>query len=525
MNPALPAAATRRPPWYLVLPAGAAAVGTVLPILYLILRALDAEPQQLATLILRSRNLVLFGNTIALTLGVLTACAVLALPLAWLTVRSDIKHKRLLTFMGVLPLAIPGYVMAYSLISLGGNYGFLARIFDWVVPRPRGYMGALAALTLYTYPYLFLNLRAAFLGLDPALEESSRSLGYTSMQTFLHVTLPHLKPAFLAGGVVISLYVLGDFGAVALMRFEVFSYAIYTQYSSAFNRVYAAWLSLMLLTMSLSVVLLEGRLLGRAKLARVATGVARKGRSVRLGWWRPATYLYLTLLFGASLGLPAVVLTYWLTLSPPSIEPLRFAGVFMRSAAASAPAAVVAGLFALPIAYIRIRYPSRISRTIERLSYVGYAIPPLALALAMVFFSLRSAPWLYQTLPLLVLAYSLNFLALAIGPIRSSLLQSSPRLEEAARSLGRTRFEAFVFTVLPSLRRGILAGMVLVFVIAMKELPITFLLAPTGYLTLSVSVFGRTSEALLAEAAPYAAAIVVFSSLFVGLMLKYEGRH
>jgi iron(III) transport system permease protein len=104
------------------------------------------------------------------------------------------------------------------------------------------------------------------------------------------------------------------------------------------------------------------------------------------------------------------------------------------------------------------------------------------------------------------------------------LLQAPPRLEEAARSLGRGPVGAFFAVVFPQLRRGVLASATLVFVMAMKELPITFLLAPTGYTTLAVSVFSRTSEAMLAEAAPFAAAIVLFSSLFVSLLLTYEGR-
>jgi iron(III) transport system permease protein len=141
-----------------------------------------------------------------------------------------------------------------------------------------------------------------------------------------------------------------------------------------------------------------------------------------------------------------------------------------------------------------------------------------------VFFSLRSVPWLYQTTTLLVGAYVISFLALAIGPIRSALLQVPFRLEEAARSLGRRPFAAFFQTVFPIVRRPVLAATALVLMVAMKELPLTYLLAPTGYTTLAVRVFTRTSEAMLAEAAPFALAIVAFSSLFVGLLISYEGR-
>lgn len=98
------------------------------------------------------------------------------------------------------------------------------------------------------------------------------------------------------------------------------------------------------------------------------------------------------------------------------------------------------------------------------------------------------------------------------------------KLEDAARSLGYGALPAFIRTILPILRRGIIASVTLVFVMAMKELPMAFLLAPTGFTTLSVAVFSRTSEGMLAEAAPYAAAIVVLSSMFVGLLVRYEGQ-
>jgi len=133
-------------------------------------------------------------------------------------------------------------------------------------------------------------------------------------------------------------------------------------------------------------------------------------------------------------------------------------------------------------------------------------------------------PLLYQTLALLVLAYALHFLAEAIGPIRSALYQAPPRLEEAARSLGYNALQAFLRATFPLLRQGMLASMALVFLSAVKELPLTFLLAPAGYSTLSTRIWGYTSEAMFAEAAPHALLIVLFSAALVGLLLSQERR-
>ncbi len=509
----------------MLIPAIVAGIGTLVPIVYLALRAFDGDLATVQRLVLRERTWTLLVNTLSLTGGVLALTTVMAVPLAWLTVRSDLPWRRWVTILSVVPLAIPGYVVAYALISLGGSNGFVTQLTGTIVPRPSGYWGAVAALALYTYPYLFLNVRAALLGLDPSLEESARSLGHSSRAVVTRVILPQLRPALLAGWLVIALYVLGDFGVVALMRFEAFSYAIYLQYSSAFDRTYAALLSLLLLGLTLLIVATEGRLLGRRRYARTGSGSQRAVVITKLKGWAPLAYAYVALVLLAALGLPFLVLGSWILLAPPSLAAWQSVGeAFVRTASVAAPAAIVTALAAMPIAYLAARVRLRGSRVIERLAYLGYAIPPVSLALALVFFSLRTVPWLYQTTTILIVAYVISFLALAIGPIRSALMQVPPRLEEAARSLGRVPFVAFFQTTFPLIRRPVIAGTALVLMVAMKELPLTFLLAPTGFTTLAVRVFTRTSEGMMAEAAPFALAIVLFSSLFVGLLVSYEGR-
>lgn len=514
----------RRAPLHILIPSLTVALAMLLPLVYLVLRALQADPATVAELVLRARNLELLFNTLTLTAGVLALATIMALPLAWIVTRTDIRHRRLLTILAVVPLAVPGYVMAYALLGLGGHYGILTRIFGVEVPQIQGYWGATIALSLYTFPYLFLNLRSALLSLDGNLEESARSLGYSESQIFFRVILVQLAPSLMAGWLVIGLYVLGDFGAVALMRYEAFSYAIFTQYAGAFDRIYAAWLSLMLLAIALLFVMSESLVLKRRRLASVGRGQARPVRDRPLGRLRPLAWAYMTGVFVASIGLPILILGYWLLMSPPDLRFfLEVPATFARSAAAAIPAGILAAGLALPIAYYAVRYSSRFATMVERSAYVGYSIPPLTLALALVFFALQTAPALYQTLTLLIIGWTLATLALALGPIRSTLMQTRPNLEEAAHSLGHGPVSTFTQVVFPRLRRSMFASFALVFLFCMKELPITFLLAPTGYTTLAVTVFTRTSEGMMAEAAPFAAAIVLFSGISVGLVLNREG--
>jgi iron(III) transport system permease protein len=504
------------------LPAVLVVGGVLVPLGYLLLRAFQAEPDQLVDLVWRMRTLRLLGNTLGLAGGVLALSTALALPLAWLTTRAALPGRRLITLLGVLPLAVPGYVMAYVLLAATGTTGTLAETLGLVVPRLSGYPGALLALSLYTFPYLFLNLRTALLGLDPSLEEAARSLGASRWQTFVRVTLPQLRPAYYAGALLVGLHVLGDFGVVSLMRFETFSYALYLQYNASYDRIYAAWLALMLLALTAGALLLEARLLRGLLLHRAGAGTRRHGRRVDLGAWRGAAYGFVALLLAVAVVLPVVTVGYWMSTAGAAIDWADVGASLWHSVSASAPAAVVAGALAVPLAYLSVRQPSPWSRGLERIAYFGYATPPLAFALALVVFSLQTAPVLYQTLLLLIVAYALHFLAEAMGPVRSALYQAPPRIEEAARSLGRSPLQAFFAVTFPLLRRGLLVSVAFVFLSAMKELPLTLLLAPIGFEALALGAWGYSNEAMFGQAAPYALALIAFSALFVGLLLVQE---
>ncbi|MFT4150581.1 MAG: iron ABC transporter permease [Paracoccaceae bacterium] len=494
-----------------------------MPAAWLLLRALDADPADLVGIVFRARNAMLLANTLKLVAATLAIGTAIALPLAWLLTRSDIGHKRVLSYLAVLPLAVPGYVMAYALIGLSGYYGFLKHWFGVSMPPLYGLWGAALALASYTFPYIFLHLRAAFLGMDPALEETARSLGKSPWAIFRHVTLPQIWPALASGWLIVGLYVIGDFGAIALMRYEVFSYAIYTQYSGAFDRTYAAWLSLMLLGVTVVALRMQRAVL-RGRHARTGTGAARLARPVALGPWRWLALTGIALLMLCTIGLPLAVLAHWMRFGLEAVDWPAVAEAAMGTALIAGPVAALAAGLALPVVLLSLRHDGRFSRTVERLAYLGYATPPLAFALAMVFFSLNAAPILYQSFALLIFAYVMSFLALAIGPIRLALAQIGTRQEEAARALGATPWRAFAHIVLPRLRRPMAAGGILVFIMVAKELPMALILAPTGFRTMSMNVFARTVEGMMAEAAPYALAIILFSSIFIGLILKYETK-
>ncbi|HEX8386099.1 MAG TPA: ABC transporter permease subunit, partial [Rubricoccaceae bacterium] len=227
-----------------------------------------------------------------------------------------------------------------------------------------------------------------------------------------------------------------------------------------------------------------------------------------------------------AVGLPLATMAFWLGRGTP-----QWAGVgaaFWDSVSAAGPAALIAAALAVPVAVVGVRRPGGISvgasRAVERAAYLGYATPPLAFALALVVFAVRAVPWAYQTLGLLVAAYALHFLAEAIGPVRSALHQAPVSAEWAARSLGRSPVRAFWEATAPQLRGGLAAAVAFVFLSALKELPIAFLLSPLGFRSLAMGVWGAAGEALYAVAAPYALVIVACAGGLVALVLRRDGR-
>lgn len=506
--------------------AGFAALLLLLPLFYLLLRAVNVGPQ-IMDLIARPRTYQIILNSGVLTLGVTTLSLAIALPLAWLTVRTDLPGRRVWTLLITLPLVIPSYVGAFALVAMLGPKGMLQQ---WLaplgverLPAIYGFPGALAALTLFTYPYLFLSIRAGLVKLDPALEEAARSLGRTQWRTFWTIVIPNLRPSMTAGALLVSLYTLSDFGAVSLLRFNSFTRAIYMQYLSSFDRSLASVLSLILVLFTVALLVAERQIQGRSRYYRSSAGASRQPVRIQLGSWLWPSLLLCGFIVTLALLAPSLVVVYWLVrglAAGESLAPLWAATWHSIQAAGLAALATV--LVALPIAYLSVRYPSRLNRLINHTAYIGYGLPGIVVALSLVFFGANYLPFLYQTLGLLLFAYVVRSTPQALGALRANLIQTNPRLEEAGRCLGLRRRQVMWRITLPLLRPGILAGFALVFLTTMKELPATLLLGPTGFNTLATEIWSATAEAFFARAAAPALLLLLVSALSILLILGQE---
>jgi len=503
------------------------AISTSIPLLYLILRASGAGTKFFSLLLSPKTLRVLFDSAL-LALVVTTLSALIAIPLAFLTVRTNLPFRRFFSVATVLPLAVPSYVGSYAVIAaLGPKGSILQNILEPYgvsrLPTIYGWTGAILTLTLFSYPYILLTVRASLHSLDPSLEEASRTLGHNQLQTFRLVTLPHLKPSIAAGSLLVAFYTLSDFGTPSLMRFNSFTRAIYIQYQSSFDRNLAAVLALTLVALASLTLLLEYKVRGKVKYYGTSSGAKRKPKDIDLGFWKyPSTAFCLSIL-GMSLVMPFGVIIFWLVRGLSTGQEISFVwSIALNSLTVSAIAAVVAVLFALPVAFLAVRYSGKFTNLLERSTYIGFALPGIVVALSLVFFGVKYATPLYQTIYMLVFAYVVLFIPQAVGTIRSSMLQISPRLEEAAQTLGKNTLGAIRYVTLPLTRPGILTGGALVFLTTMKELPATLLLSPTGFNTLATRVWSATDNAFFARAAAPSLVIILVSALSMFIILSQE---
>ena len=507
-----------RPPAVVWAPALLVGAAMALPLVYLLVKTLGTGGE-VWDLLFRVRVLQTLGRTAILALAVTAISIVLAVPLAWLTTRTDLPFRRMWAVVTVLPLVIPSYVGGFAVLAALGPRGLLQEYVAGPlfgverIPEIAGFPGATLTLALLSYPYVLLTVRGALRRMDPSVEEAARGLGRSGWSGFLRVVLPQLRPAIAAGALLVALYTLSDFGAVSLLRYEAFSHVVYLQYEGGALALAAAS-SLVLVVLALGILVLEGRSRGGPRYYPSGVGTVRPAVVLPLNRWRWPATAFCGLVALASLAMPMGVLALWLArgLRAGQSLGLEWSTVF-NSLYVSLMATAAAVVAALPVAYLAVRYAGGWAAFLERISYIGFALPGIVIAIALVFFGANYLGPLYQGLGLLVFAYVVLFLPAVLGAARASLLQVSPRVEDAARGLGKRPHRVFATITLPLIRPGVLAGGALVFLVTMKELPATLILGPIGFKTLATSVWSAAESALFAQAAAPALLLVLVSSV------------
>ncbi len=467
---------------------------SLIPLIYLLVRVGSVGFFPVLELILQVRTLELIINSLSLAFSVAVSAVLLGSMQAWVAVRSNLPGRKVFSVLAALPLAIPSYVAAYAWLA--------------VIPGFNGFLAAWLLLTVGTAPLVYLAVSAALVRFDAGTEEVAQSLGATRFQVFRKVTWPNIRSAAVSGGLLSALYVLSDFGAVSIVRYDTFTRAIYNAYRASFDRNQAAALALVLVLVTVCILYFESTARGQKfAVGKITSGLGR----VELGPWKTPMFMLLAGLATIGLLVPIGSLLRWSVEGFSSIDWVVVIDALSNSVFLAVSGGLITSFAALAIAVVTIRHRYRLAGILERSVWLTHASPGIVVALSLVFFSNQVAPWIYQTTFLVVIAYLALFLPNALAAIGTPIRQSPKELDEVSSSLGLSTMQTLREVVLPIAGPGIFAATALVVLTVLKELPATLLLRPTGMETLATRLWTETSVGAFSAAAPYALLLVVLA--------------
>lgn len=482
-----------------------------------------------------------------LALGTLAGTICLGVLSAWCIERYRFPLRNLLAWALILPLAMPTYVIAYAwtdLLSFGAPLHLWLRDtlgFQGRMPNVRSLPGAIILFSFVYYPYVYLIVRNALADISAATIESARLLGHRPLSVFRHIIRPLIMPATVAGGMLVLMETLADVGATYYFGLQTFSAGIYKTWFSLGDRGAALMLAVALLLIIALIHLIERRARGRVRQSTTRAHRPWPATTVRSpAGWLLALGLCLPILIGFVLPVAGLL---WLLVREPEMTPTlhRFGtwagNSFLAGILGATLTLLLAGAVACAVRFAQ-SHQGRLLGAIAAGLRFGYAIPGSVIALAILWPVARldhaianltgaSTTLITSTILGVLYAYLIRFFAVGYSGIEAGMQRITPNLDDAARTLGATRFQVFRRVHLPLLGRSIAVAWLLLLIDVMKELPATLMLRPFNFDTLAVITQQLSEDERLAEAALPALAIVAIGTIpviFISRLLNDNGN-
>jgi iron(III) transport system permease protein len=494
----------------------AVAAAVVLPIGVTLEQAFHGGYAAVSEAVRATSSQTLLLHTVALAVVATPISGAIGVGAAWFVERTRLPGRRLWAVLMVAPLTVPLFVTSYAWATMGAQL--------------QGFLGAVAIVAFSYFPIVFLLVAVSLRGLDPALEETARSLGLGARQIFFRVVLPQIRPALLGGLLLVALDALVEFDAFVALKFQTFSLDVYAQYRLGFSTSGAAALSLFSIVLCLVLLFGEARLRGDANYTRVSFGARRAPVRYELGRWVVPVLIGFALLVAVSVGIPVGTLVKWFLQSSHAAlssvtSNLQYVWpATVTSIELGVGSALLALVFALPVAVLAVRYQGRFARILERTTYLSFALPDLVAAIALSYFAIHHARFLYGSFALIVFAEAILFLPFAVVAMRATLGQIEPALEDSARSLGSGPLATFWRVTMPLARPGVMAAAVLVFAFSLGDLATAQVLLPLNLYTLGTEFQANSSTVAFAAAAPFAAVLIVLAMAAAYVLMSRFGE-
>lgn len=460
-------------------------------------------------------------QTVELTTVIGTLTVLLGVGCAMLVVRTNIPAPRVATVLFAAPLAVPGFIAAYAAYSTQLVYFPRSEIVT-------SFWGASIVMSLALSPYVFLPCVVALRSVDPALEELAINLHPSPLARWRHAILPSLRAPIAAGVLIVVMHVLAEFGAMEQLGRSTLTTKImaetidYGKYQSARS------LSLLLGILAVVALAITGSMGSRTSVTDRVGGARRPPSRRRLGPGRWSVAVAVLVIPIAALGPTLLMTTRGLT-NPHRdvvVDWARVGSALWSTMLYATAAAIVATVLAFPVSWAVNRHRNLVTSLSERAVWLAHSVPNAILALALVYLVTRLAPSIYKTPTVLVGAYVILFLPLAVGYQRVGLETSRVVYDDVAASLGARPWRSLTRITLPLALPGFIAGGILVALDASKELTTSLILIPYNSNTLSTRLWATTNGESLdfTAAAPYAAMLLILGCLPVYALVRHALR-
>ncbi|WDR06838.1 iron ABC transporter permease [Devosia rhodophyticola] len=480
-------------------------------------------------------------NSILVTVCVTVLALVVAFPLAYFMTMFRIGGSRSIQMLILASMMSPPFIGAYSWILLLGNNGMITKFIEDTLgfkpPSIYGFAGIVLVLTLQLVPLIFTYLMGAWRTIDVSLLEASESMGITGWRRAVQVISPLLWPTVLAGSLLVFVRAFADFGTPMLIGqgFRTVPVLIYSSFVGevSIDKSFAAAVSVIVIAVTLAVFLLQRYLVSRRTFSMTAL---RSIEPRRLPGWRGVAvhiYVYGFLTLALAPLVVVVFSSFRKTLYGQLVDGfsldsyvdsqrdiLRYVG---NTFGIGITALIILVVIAVLVAYLTVRRKGALSGTLDTMTMVPYVVPGLVIGIALVTAFSQGPFMLTGTFAIMVIALAIRRLPYSVRSTTALMYQLNPSIEEAATSLGASKFRTLVRIIIPALAPGILSGAILSWVTIITELSTTLFLYNTSTQTLSLGIYAEVIRGQLGTAAALSTVLLVLTMLSLILLMKLPG--
>ncbi len=495
------------------------------------------------------QNLGPLKNTLILGVSTTFFSVLIGAPLAWLTVRTNLYGTSPIRSLLMIPYMMPPFIGAIAWEQLlTRDVGYINKLIIALVGSSpfeiHSFIGMIWVMTLMMYPMVFLTTAGALERMDPTLEEAARIAGSNNFNVMKDITLPLVAPSIAGGAVLVFIHTISNFGIPALIGMQARIYVLTTQIYAHLTSIGEIKVALVLSTILMALAFIgvyTNQFLFAKKQYSVISGKAMRPTLVELGTMRTPIFIILLIFAFFTTICPFVSIIFtsllkaWgaeISLSNLTLNNFHYIlfeygetqNAFINSFLLASVAATFTVFLGALVAYVLVKTDTRGKTLLDTLTTLPYSLPGVVVAVALILaWSGRMGINLYDTIWIILLAYVVNYLTLAVRTISSSLGQIHKSLEEAVRISGGTWLHSFRDVVIPLIRPGLITGWFLIFMPTLRELNMSIMLAGPETKTLGVAVYEMQDAGYYQIAA--ALSVVILSVIILGniFIKKFSG--